>query len=302
MKHHPMRRLETQLQRLLIGLGVIVCSACATGAASPSPTPNGGAATSPLGIVDDPCPPQPPIGGGPPPTTGAPPQFTEAQLQAIQQEVARRLRLDWGGLCRYRDANDALAGAPAPRAVFMGDSITEFWSRGDPSLFVEGVVNRGISGQTSPQMLVRFSADVVALHPAVVHIMAGTNDLASNTGPSRPEDFKNNIRAMTEIAQANGIAVVLASIPPAAAFPWRPEVEPAPIIAELNAWLERYAAENDLVFVDYTDALSDLSGAMKLEFSGDGVHPNADGYAAMRPLTLAALAAAGVSGARADSR
>jgi lysophospholipase L1-like esterase len=177
----------------------------------------------------------------------------------------------------------------------MGDSITEFWSRFDPELFGEGVVNRGISGQTSPQMLVRFYSDVVALRPAAVHLMAGTNDLAGNTGPSRPEDFKNNIRAMVDLAEANGIAVVLASIPPAAAFPWRPEVEPAPIIAQLNDWLEGYATENKLVFVDYHAAITGPSGELRAELSSDGVHPDADGYAAMRPLTIEALAAAGVA-------
>lgn len=284
-----MMNRTTGLRRHLAGLGALACAACATNAAPPPPTASAPAA--PLGIVDDPCPPLPPIGGAPS-EDGRPRELTEAQQQAIQQEVARRLRLDWGGLCRYRDADDALADEPAPHVVFMGDSITEFWSGGDPSLFGEGVVNRGISGQTSPQMLVRFYADVVALHPDVVHIMVGTNDLASNTGPSRPEDFKNNIRAMTEIARANDIAVVLASIPPAAAFPWRPEVNPAPIIAELNAWLEQYAAENGIVYVDYSDALGDGSGAMKAEYTGDGVHPNAAGYTAIRPLTRAAIAEA----------
>ncbi len=270
-------------------IGVLLGAfACFAAFAPPAAAQDGPGAT-PFGIVDDPCPPASPIAAGPPR------ELSEAEQEALRQEFARRMLADWGGLCRYRDDNEALAGTPAPRVVFMGDSITEFWSRFDPSLFAEGVVNRGISGQTSPQMLVRFHSDVVALHPAAVHIMAGTNDLAGNTGPSRPEDFKNTIRAMTEIARANDIAVVLASIPPAAAFPWRPEVAPAPIIAELNAWLESYAAENALAFVDYHAAMTGPSGELRPELSGDGVHPNADGYALMRPLTIQALTAAGVA-------
>lgn len=248
------------------GIGLLLVAGLLDGASSAAAQDEG---VQQIGIVDDPCPAE--VVAGPPP-----------------------LQSDWGWLCRYRDDNAALDGAPAPRVVFMGDSITEFWSRFDPELFGAGVVNRGISGQTSPQMLVRFYSDVVALRPGAVHIMAGTNDLAGNTGPSRPEDFKNTIRAMTDLATANGIAVVLASIPPAAAFPWRPEVAPAPIIAELNDWLERYAAENGVVFVDYHAAMTGPSGELRPELSDDGVHPNANGYAAMHPLTIEALAAAGI--------
>lgn len=271
--------------RLGMAFGALTCSAAldlpADAQAEPAPAL--------FGIVDDPCPPALPFEAGPPR------ELSEAEQDALRQEFARRMQADWGGLCRYRADNAALADAPAPKVVFMGDSITEFWSRFDPELFSEGVVNRGISGQTSPQMLVRFYSDVVALRPAAVHIMAGTNDLAGNTGPSRPEDFKNAIRAMTDLAEANGVAVVLASIPPAAAFPWRPEVAPAPIIAELNAWIERYAAERGLVFVDYHAAMAGPSGELRAELSNDGVHPDADGYAVMRPLAFEALAAAGVA-------
>lgn len=280
-------RLELAGWRAALGmvLGALVCSATLPMRAAAQDGPG----ATLFGIVDDPCPSTPPIEAGPPQ------EMSEAEQEALRQEFARRMQADWGGLCRYRAANDALAGEPAPRVVFMGDSITEFWSTSDPLLFGDGVINRGISGQTSPQMLVRFHADVIALRPAAVHIMAGTNDLAGNTGPSRPEDFKNNIRAMAEMARANDIAVVLASIPPAAVFPWRPEVAPAPIIAELNAWLESHAAENGLVFVDYHSAMTGPSGELRPELSGDGVHPNADGYALMRPLMVQALAAAGVA-------
>lgn len=260
--------------------------ACYAGLVSPASAQDAGAA-APVGMVDDPCPPARPLPGLT--ADGQPPQFSEADLQAIQEDVARRLQSDWGWLCRFRDDNDGLT--EPPRVVFMGDSITQNWSGMDPDFFAAGIVNRGISGQTSPQMLVRFYQDVIALRPDAVHIMAGTNDLAGNTGPNRPEDFKNSIRAMSELAEANGIAVILASIPPADAFPWRPEVSPAPRIAELNAWLEQYAAENGFVYVDYHSAMAGPSGELKPELTFDGVHPDAEGYAVMRPLAMGAMAA-----------
>ncbi len=161
--------------------------------------------------------------------TPTPPQeffkaFAAAQSAAPPPDQARlreQLARDWPGLCRYKEANAALAGEPPPRVVFMGDSITEGWVSGDAALFAVGVVGRGISAQTSPQMLVRFRQDVVALKPRVVHIMAGTNDIAGNTGPTTVRDFQNNILAMLDIARANGIAVVLAGIPPSKRLYWR---------------------------------------------------------------------------------
>jgi lysophospholipase L1-like esterase len=171
----------------------------------------------------------------------------------------------------------------------MGDSITEGWGVGDPSLFNRSVLDRGISGQTSPQMLARFYQDVVALHPQAVHIMTGTNDVAGNTGPSSPEDFKNNIRAMVDLARANHIQVILASIPPAERFPWRPDIQPAEQIRQLNAWLRQFADQHKLIYADYYATLTTPSGAFRPELSNDGVHPNTDGYAAMRSIADAAL-------------
>ena len=197
---------------------------------------------------------------------------------------------DWAWLCRYQAANAALK--ERPRAVFMGDSITEYWGGLDPALFAGGVIDRGISGQTTPQMVLRFRQDVVALRPKVVHIMGGTNDVAGNTGPESPDMFRNNIRTMVDLARANGIAVVLAAIPPAAKFNWVPGLQPAARIAELNRWLKSYAAERKLVFADYHAVLAAPDGAMKPAFSADGVHPNAAGYAVMRPVAERALAAA----------
>ena len=213
----------------------------------------------------------------------------EASTQAWFAAQEAESRQDWAGLCRFAAENAALARDLRIRAVFLGDSITENWIHADPALFSAGLVNRGISGQTSPQMLLRFHADVVALHPGVVHIMAGTNDLAGNTGPTSAQQYENNIMAMCELARANGIRVVLASIPPAASFPWRPGLAPGRQIRALNAWLRDYAARHRLVYVDYYAALADADGAMRAEYSHDGVHPHRTGYALMRPLAEHAI-------------
>jgi lysophospholipase L1-like esterase len=205
----------------------------------------------------------------------------------IREQQAR----DWPGLCRYQDANAALVGEPSPRVVFMGDSITEGWVDGDPLLFSAGVVGRGISAQTSPQMLLRFRQDVVVLRPRVVHIMAGTNDIAGNTGPTTVRDYQNNILAMLDIARANDIAVVLAGIPPSKRLYWR-ELDPRREIRILNAWLRDTAAERGLVFVDYGEVLADAEGGLRADLGNDGVHPNRTGYVAMRPLAERAIAAA----------
>ncbi|MBC2666945.1 GDSL family lipase [Novosphingobium flavum] len=197
---------------------------------------------------------------------------------------------DWPWLCRYKAAN--LSVNARPDVVFMGDSISELWLVRDPAFFRAGRLDRGISGQTTPQMLVRFMADVVALKPKAVHIMAGTNDIAGNTGPTSVEAWRNNIRAMADLARANGIAVVLGSIPPAASFAWRPGMQPAARIAELNGWLKGFAAERRLVYADYYAALAAPDGSMKPGLSSDGVHPNAAGYAVMDPVAEAALAEA----------
>lgn len=234
----------------------------------------------PVGMVDQPC-------VAPPPP--ASPTATEAEVAAQRQAMMDHRRRDWAGLCRHRAANEALGATPV-RAVFIGDSITELWEAAAPDLFREGVVNRGIGAQTSPQMLVRFYQDVIALKPTVVHIMAGTNDVAGNSGPSRPEDFRNNIRAMTELARAHGIHVVIGAIPPSARFYWRPELEPAPRIAELNAWLRDYAEAQGVGFVDYAAAMVGPDGGLRPELSDDGVHPDAEGYAVMTPLARAAIA------------
>ncbi len=213
--------------------------------------------------------------------------FGRAEVQEYLKVVQERARTDWANLCRYRAANAAIP--KSLRAVFMGDSITEIWAEADPNLFSGGVVGRGISGQTSPQMLLRFFQDVVELHPRVVHIMAGTNDLAGNTGPSSAQDFKNNIIAMVELAHAHQIKVVLASIPPASTFPWKPALRPAADIVALNKWLRSYAMASRSEYVDYYSALVDDQGGFQAALSNDGVHPNRNGYTRMRPLALEAM-------------
>lgn len=197
---------------------------------------------------------------------------------------------DFGNLCHYRAQNVALmASGTPPRVVFMGDSITEFWGNLDPSFFTHGKVDRGISGQTTSQMLLRFRQDVIDLHPQAVHIMAGTNDVAGNTGPVTLAQVEGNIASMAELAKAHGIRVMLASIPPAAHFPWRPQMQPAQAIRTLNAWIRDYAARNSFVYVDYYSDMATAEGGMKEGLAGDGVHPTLKGYQRMESLAELAM-------------
>jgi lysophospholipase L1-like esterase len=194
---------------------------------------------------------------------------------------------DWANLCRYREIDHA-AEQPL-HTVFIGDSITEWWLPTAPALFAPGVIDRGISGQTSGQMLVRFYQDVVRLHPRVVHILGGTNDIAGNGGPTSPDEYANAVLAMVDMARANGIAVVLGAIPPAGAFGWRTGFRPAAQIVAINIWLRALAQQRGLAFADYHSAMAGPDGAMKPGLSSDGVHPNAAGYAVMLPIARAAL-------------
>ena len=205
---------------------------------------------------------------------------------------------DWGGLQRFAAANAELAepAAGQPRVVLMGDSITEEWLRLRPKFFSSnGYVGRGISGQVSAQMLVRFRQDVIDLHPAAVVINAGTNDVAENQGPYSEDFAFGNIVSMTELARANGIAVVLTSVLPAAKFSWRPAItDAADKIAALNVRIKAYAEAQGIPYVDYYTPMvvSDASRALNPAYSNDGVHPTAAGYAVMEPLVSAAVAAA----------
>jgi lysophospholipase L1-like esterase len=251
----------------------ILLGGVAAPAAAQTKIPGDPYAGDPVGIVADPCP------SHPMPKDG----------EGWQMWNLRMLTRDYGQLCRYRAQNAEAVKQPI-RVVFMGDSITDNWINADPGMFTEGRVDRGISGQTTPQMLVRFRQDVLALKPQVVHIMAGTNDIAGNTGAATMAFVQGNIQSMAELARANGIKVMLASIPPAASFPWSPDKRPVPQIAEMNAWLKRYATANGFTYVDYHPVLATADGAMKPGLASDGVHPTPAGYAAMRPVALAAIA------------
>ena len=212
-------------------------------------------------------------------------------FMAVQTAQAQQ-NDDWPNLKKYREANARLS-APAAneqRVVFMGNSITEGWINQRPEFFNgRPYINRGIGGQTTPQMLIRFRADVVALKPKVVVLLCGINDIAGNTGPSTLEMIEDNIASMTEIALANNIKVVLSSVLPAYDFPWRPNMEPAPKVMALNKWIKAYAAQKKVVYLDYFSAMVDERNGMKSIYHTDEVHPNKAGYAVMEPLVEQAI-------------
>ncbi|MBQ0933314.1 hypothetical protein KAK07_09725 [Ideonella sp. 4Y16] len=191
---------------------------------------------------------------------------------------------DWAQLGRFREANAAL-GAPRAdeaRVVVLGDSITEHWSHDAPDPFGPGGwINRGISGQTTPQMLLRLRQDVIALAPRVLVIIAGTNDIAGNTGPTTVEAIAGNIASMAELARAHGIRVVIGTVPPASRYWWAPEIDPRTRIIELNHLLRRYAQQQDLVLLELHTPLADADGGIAKALAEDGVHPTAAGYRVM---------------------
>ncbi|HEU4629257.1 MAG TPA: SGNH/GDSL hydrolase family protein [Gemmatimonadaceae bacterium] len=229
------------------------------------------------------------------PLAGQQPQPTAEQLTPQHRAEDERLRNDWAGLQHYRAANAALR-PPAPgeqRVVFMGNSITEAWAPYFATMFPgRPYIGRGISGQTTPQMLVRFRQDVIALQPAVVVILAGTNDIAGNIGPSTLEMIEDNLMSMTELAQAHGIRVVLASVLPAYDYRWRPGLQPAPKIVALNAWMRDYAARVGAVYLDFHSAMADERQGLRADLTRDGVHPTEAGYRVMAPLAERAIAEA----------
>jgi acyl-CoA thioesterase I len=220
--------------------------------------------------------------------------------------------LDWNQLGRYHQANQQLKNQPADpkRVVFMGDSITDIW-RLDEYFPGKTYVNRGIGGQTTPQMVVRMYPDVIDLKPAVMVLLAGTNDIARNTGPMTAEMIQQNIMAMTELAQHHGIKVVLCSLlpvsdypflkqqsgqttPPAGPGPGAPRIKmtegrPPADILKLNAWMSDYAARANAIYVDYFTAFADERGWLKEAYSADGLHPNAQGYTVMAPIVATAI-------------
>ncbi len=200
--------------------------------------------------------------------------------------------VDFANLTKYKDDNASiLSSKKKVDVVFMGNSITEGWVKTHPEFFSENnYTGRGISGQTTSQMLLRFQSDVIALKPKLVVINAGTNDIAQNTGIYDPDFTFNNIKAMADIAQNNGIKVIIASVLPAAAFPWRKEItEVSQKVDALNNRLKQYAGSNKFIFVDYNTAMRDAKGGMREGLSKDGIHPVPAGYAIMEPMIKNAI-------------
>jgi lysophospholipase L1-like esterase len=263
---------ENRMNRMVLRVAFVLLAASAMLYTSPLPAQTAAAATE----VKIP---------------GAAPQT--APVSEWQKQYNARLLEDFPWLARFKEADLKLAppAAGENRVVFMGDSITEGWHFDATEVGFPGkpYINRGISGQTTPQMLVRFRQDVIALQPKVVVILAGINDIAGNTGPMTLEQSEDNLASMAELAAAHHIRVVLCSLLPAFDFPWRPGMVPAPRVLALNAWIKAYAAEKGHVYVDYHTAMKDSRDGLPAALSLDGVHPLPAGYAVMAPLVEAGI-------------
>ncbi len=220
------------------------------------------------------------------------PALDAAKLKTALDRATRTLQ-DWPNLNRYRADNARLAppSAGEERVVFMGDSITDGWGRRYGKFFPgKPYINRGISGQTTPQMLIRFRPDVIALQPKAVVILAATNDISGNTGPSTLEMIEDNLTSMTELAQAHGIKVILSSVMPTCDYIQnQSDRRPNSKIVELNSWIKSYAAKHEAVYLDYFTAMLDDKGALRKEWTYDGLHPNDAGYEAIMPLAQKAI-------------
>ena len=230
------------------------------------------------------------------PQRNARPSLSRAQQDSVRKVADDKLRKDWANLTKYADENKKLpAVAPGEkRVVFMGNSITEFWKTVDGDFFIKNksFVDRGISGQTTPQMLVRFRNDVINLNPALVIILAGTNDIAGNTGPITLEEIFGNIASMAELAKASNIKVILCSVLPVYNYPWSPGLEPAGKIIKLNDLIQSYAKKNNIAYIDFHTPMADEKKGMKAAYSPDGVHPNLQGYKVMDALVEKAVSGA----------
>src|ERR1035437_4345986 len=224
-------------------------------------------------------------------------EIKKAIEKQIQEKKAYEdwLKMDWPNLKRFRTDNKktGLPSTDEKRVVFMGNSITEGWISNRPEFFKNHpYINRGINGQTTPQMLVRFRADVVNLKPKVVVILAGTNDIAGNTGPSTIEMIEDNLASMADLAKANGIKVIMCSILPAYDYPWKRGLKPYEKIIVVNKWMKDFATTHGLIYLDFYSSLVDDRSGMKPEYANDGVHPTNLGYGVMEPLVEKAIAQA----------
>jgi lysophospholipase L1-like esterase len=248
------------------------------------------AQTAPPQSIDDlACPPMPIVSPErtalivePQPHIGKLPPASEADRAAYMGWS----KIDPAGVCWYREANRALPPATEKRVIFIGDSITEAWKPAVPALFAGEVIDRGVSGATTAQMLARFRADVIDLHPAVVHIMGGINDIHSATGTALT---RSNVESMVELARAHGITVILGSVTPSSFIGGAPDIAFGARIAGLNRWLRDYAARNGLIYVDYHAAIEDGKLGIRDGWSNDGIHPNRRAFEAMTPLARTAI-------------
>lgn len=217
---------------------------------------------------------------------------SKEQIEAFRKAMDERLRNDWAYLTRYKDDNTKI-GYPAPkenRVVFYGNSITDYWINVMPEFFTgKPYIDRGIGGQTTPQMLVRFRQDVINLRPKVVVILAGINDIAGATGPSTLEMIESNIQSMVELAKVHKIKIVLSSVLPCDSIMIRPDLKPAETVLQLNAWIKDYADKNKCIYLDYFPSLANTRNGMRKEYTYDGVHPNKAGYQIMAPLAEEAI-------------
>ncbi len=251
--------------KFVVTLVVIVASIASHAAASDSPD-------EPVGIDSR--------------LTVPPASLTTVEIAALQARLS-----DFADLARYRADDERLSRTKAvkPRVVFFGDSITDNWFGVPGVASVPEYVNRGISGQTTPQLLLRFRQDVIDLHPTLVLILAGTNDIAGNTGASTLSMIEDNLRSMTELAKANHIKVILASLLPAADYPWRPGLRPAAKVRAVNEWIKTYARSAGAIYLDFYSRLTNAQGGMDPEFAADGVHPTPAGFDVMTALARRAI-------------
>jgi lysophospholipase L1-like esterase len=256
---------------------------------SPVPAQENPSSAQPRSLDDMPCPPMPVVSPErmtlivePKPRITKTPPASETD----RANYMRWSKIDPDGVCRYREENRSLPAATNHRVIFLGDSITEAWKPSVPSLFTGDVLDRGVSGETTTQMLARFRTDVIDLHPAVVHIMGGINDIHSPPGTALT---RSNIESMVELARAHDITVILGAVMPSSFFKGSPDLVPGPHIVWLNRWLRDYAEENGLIYVDYHGPLQDGKLGIKDGLSNDGLHPNRLGFEAMTPLARAAI-------------